>query len=104
MNQSELGDRILDFNPGRDRLEFSRKHFDSALAAGELDPSAFTVGSQAKDRSDGLRPTVGHRFIYDNASGQLWFDQDGTGAQAAKLVVTLEPNLGLTASSIHMLG
>jgi PKD repeat protein len=104
MNQSELGDRILDFNPGRDRLEFSRKHFDSALAAGELDPSAFTVGSQAKDRSDGLRPTVGHRFIYDNVSGQLWFDQDGTGAQAAKLVVTLEPNLGLTASSIHMLG
>jgi hypothetical protein len=96
MDQTELGDRIIDFKPGKDRLEFNRNRFDRALVAGELDPNAFAVGSRAQDRSD--------RFIYDNRSGQLWFDQDGTGTQAAKLVVTLDSNLGLTASSIHMFG
>jgi PKD repeat protein len=96
MNQTEMGDRIIDFKPGHDRLEFNRNQFDRALAAGGLDPSAFTLGSKAQDASD--------RFIYNTVSGQLWFDQDGTGAQAAKLVLTLQPNLGLTASSIHLVG
>ena len=73
-------DLILDFTTGEDKIELSSGAF-AGLAAGPLPLAAFVLGTAAADASD--------RIIYDQASGRLWFDPDGSGAQAAMHFATL---------------
>ncbi|WP_169517065.1 M10 family metallopeptidase C-terminal domain-containing protein [Azohydromonas australica] len=63
-------DPILDFKTADDRLEFSH----AAYAA---------LGTQADQADD--------RLIYDEATGALRYDADGSGAGAAVLIATLTP-------------
>ncbi len=73
-------DLILDFTTGVDTIELAASVFPG-LAIGALPTAAFHAGTAAHDADD--------RIIYDSASGQLWFDPDGSGGQAAMLFATL---------------
>jgi len=54
----------------------------STLASGGLAAGAFVVGTAAADAND--------RIIYDAATGNLYYDSDGSGAGAALLFATLD--------------
>ncbi len=40
------------------------------------------------------------RFIFDHATGRLWFDADGIGGAAQQLVATFEQGATVTADDI----
>jgi Ca2+-binding RTX toxin-like protein len=83
-------DRVKDYDdgvndPDQDSIELGKKfvkHLGSELTADE-----FVVGEKA---------TAGKaQMIYDDASGNLWFDVDGTGSKGAKLVAKLGKSLAI---------
>jgi serralysin len=82
-------DGIQDFATGADRILLDHGVF-TGLAAGGLAASAFVLGTGAGDADD--------RIIYNQATGELWFDADGNGAGAAVLFATLAPSATLAAS------
>ena len=90
-------DRIIDFNTNKanegDLLKMKGAIF-GGLAAGLLEADLFVAGTRAQDGND--------RFIFDRASGQLWFDGDGAGGDAQRLVATFEQNAQVTASDIEI--
>ena len=90
-------DRIIDFNVNEadegDKLMMKQTVF-AGVVKGILSADAFVAGTAALDADD--------RFIFDQASGQLWFDIDGTGAQDQQLIATFEQNALVTASDIEL--
>ena len=84
-NSATLGstvDIVTDFAAGEgDKLAFSKTVFAALGAVGTLGTDAFYAGTAAHDATD--------RIIYDAASGNLFYDADGTGSRAAVLVATL---------------
>jgi len=62
----------------------------TGLSLGTLNANAFATGTAAQDADD--------RIVYDQASGQLFYDADGNGAGAQMLFATLSGNPVLTAS------
>ncbi|WP_167853499.1 calcium-binding protein [Roseovarius aestuariivivens] len=90
-------DRIIDFNTNEanegDILKMKGTVF-GGMAAGALSAADFVAGTAAADASD--------RFIFDQASGQLWFDADGSGAGAQELIATFEQNATVTAADIEI--
>ena len=60
------------------------------LIPGALAPGAFVLGTAAADAND--------RIIYDQATGALLFDSDGTGAAAAQLFAYINGPFSLDAS------
>ena len=90
-------DRIIDFNTNEanegDILKMKGSVF-GGMSAGALAAADFVAGTAALDASD--------RFIFDQASGQLWFDADGSGAGAQVLVATFEQNAQVTAADIEI--
>jgi Ca2+-binding RTX toxin-like protein len=87
-------DRVLDFRPVDDTFNVDNAVFTAAGANGKLATGAFymdTVGAAAAhDTTD--------RFIYSKVNGGLFYDPDGTGAQAQVRVATLNAGLVLTAA------
>jgi Ca2+-binding RTX toxin-like protein len=84
-------DTVQDFVSGQDRLLVDHVAF-TGLSTGVLANSAFVIGTAAQDADD--------RFIYDSATGDLYYDADGNGAGAAMLFATLSGHPTLTASDI----
>ncbi len=66
---------IVDFTVGSDNVALSTSIFTQAGPVGALAASAFFLGAAAGDASD--------RIGYDSATGNLLYDADGNGAQAA---------------------
>lgn len=64
-----------------DVLVISAADFGGGLTEGPLNAAYFVWGTEAG--------TEDHRFLYDSATGDLWFDVDGTGDVAPELVATL---------------
>lgn len=60
------------------------------LPAGALAASRFAVGTQAGDAND--------RFVYDDGTGQLYFDPDGSGSAAQTLIATFDGAPTLSAA------
>lgn len=84
-------DTITDFSADEgDQLLFDADLFGLS----EGDTLAFTAGTAAADADAG--------FIYDQDSGQLWFDADGTGDQEKQLLAHLAPGTGLSAQDISL--
>ncbi len=71
-------DTILDFVSGEDKLEITASVFVGGLATGTLPADQFVLGTGATDADD--------RFIYDQTTGKLYFDEDGTGFRAQQLM------------------
>ena len=74
-------DTIKDFSSKDDTFRFDKSVFTEIGAAGKLKAAAFRLGSSAADADD--------RVIYHKATGKLYYDPDGTGAEAQLHVATL---------------
>lgn len=79
---TEKGDVIKDFTTNEDTLVFAAAGFKNAVVGDVNFVSGTGTGlvAAAKEAT----------FLYDTANGNLYYDQDGTGAAAKQLVVTLE--------------
>jgi Ca2+-binding RTX toxin-like protein len=93
--RAERGDIIADVTPHEDRIEVSAAGFGGGLSEG-MDLAA--TGHFAA----GTVPTAAEsQFLYDQASGALWWDLDGTGATRTPLLIaTLTNHPALGASDI----
>jgi Ca2+-binding RTX toxin-like protein len=92
-------DKINDFVVSDDLLRISMDGFGGSGTVGSegvLDPSRFTLGSSATNSSQ--------RFIYNNASGALFFDADGLGGAAQVRLAQLVGNPALTSANFYVLG
>ena len=94
--KSEGKDTITDFRIVDDTLVVSRSGFGGGLTANAaITRSQFTIGAAASDSSD--------RFIYNQASGVLLFDADGTGASAQVQLAQLSTGLAMTNNDIFVI-
>lgn len=88
-------DTVTDFSTVYDTLRFDDGVFAGLRGdTGALNSSSFRLGSQALDATD--------RIMYDKATGNLFYDADGTGASAPVLVAQLTANLALTNADIYI--
>jgi Ca2+-binding RTX toxin-like protein len=82
-------DQITDFNVVDDTILLDDDIFSSSLAPGNsVAGSQFVIGSAALDAGD--------RLIYNNATGAVLYDSDGTGPTAAVQFAQLSAGLPLT--------
>ena len=81
-------DAILDFSVADDTIFLRRGVFSGIAADGTLASGAFAQGTAAQDADD--------RIVYDSATGNIWYDADGSGAGAAVLFATVAAGTALT--------
>ncbi|MEH2435017.1 MAG: calcium-binding protein [Nostoc sp.] len=65
-------DRLYDFKATNELIQVSAAGFGGGLSPGSLNTNQFTLGASAT--------TNAQRFIYDNVTGGLFFDQDGSAS------------------------
>jgi Ca2+-binding RTX toxin-like protein len=90
LNASTNVDRISGFVAAADTIQLENAVFVGVGFAGALAAGAFRAGSGAGDAND--------RVIYHAATGQLFFDPDGTGAAAKLLFAIVAPGTAVTAA------
>lgn len=88
-------DRIVGFSVADDTIFLDRSVF-SKIVAGTLNPAAFQRGAAAADAA--------HRIVYDAATGEIFYDRDGSGAAAQILFARLDPGLALTSADFVAFG
>ncbi|MCW5314167.1 calcium-binding protein [Nostoc sp. KVJ3] len=82
-------DSLYDFNATNDLIQVSANGFYTGLSSGSLQKSQFTIGASAS--------TSEERFIYNNATGALYFDADGSAANFTQVkFAQLSAGLSLT--------
>jgi Ca2+-binding RTX toxin-like protein len=86
-------DAIVDFVAGTDKIGLDDAIFTAI--GGSLGAGAFVTGSAAADAND--------RIVYNQATGQIFYDSDGSGGAAAILFATLQSAPALTASDFQMI-
>lgn len=84
-------DRITDFSVADDSIHLAQAAF-GAITPGPLSAGAFVLGRVAMDAED--------RILYDAASGDLFYDADGSGSGAAVQFAVLAPGLALTSADV----
>ena len=89
----EGGDTIEDFEVGVDKISPVSAVF--GLTTGVLPGSRFVVDTTASDREQ--------RFIYNDTTGDLFFDRDGNGSQGQQLIANVGAGTGLSSSDIQLL-
>jgi Ca2+-binding RTX toxin-like protein len=80
-------DTIVDMTVGVDQIRLENGIF-TGLAAGVLSAAAFHIGAAAADASD--------RIIYNDVTGALIFDSNGSAAGGAKQFAALDIGLALS--------
>ena len=68
-------DTVADFDAANDTIQLDQSIFTAITTLGTLSAAAFFAGAAAHDADD--------RIIYNSATGNLFYDSDGTGAIAA---------------------
>jgi Ca2+-binding RTX toxin-like protein len=86
-------DMISGFVPGIDRIALDDAIFTAVGAPGALSADAFVNGPAAADASD--------RIVYNGATGELFYDADGSGAIAQIQFATI--GAGASLSAIHFI-
>lgn len=81
-------DTITDFSVRDDIIHLARSIFTKAGATGGLKAGAFWTGSKAHDSND--------RIIYNENSGYVYYDSDGTGRASQQIIAKLSKNLDVT--------
>jgi len=87
LNAASNVDVITDFNVADDTIVLSSAIF-GGIGLGSVAGSQFVIGTAAQDAGD--------RIIYNDATGAVYYDSDGTGAAAAIQFAELSPGLALT--------
>ena len=80
--------KITDFTSGQDTIQLSSGIFTALNYTGVLNVDNFAIGSSAT--------TVNQHVIYDNTTGTLSYDADGSGAGVATSIALLGASLPLT--------
>ncbi len=95
-NPDEGGDTIIKFFEV-DRIVVEGSAFGLGNYEGQIFDEAFlaTTTNQAK--------TSNHRFVFDTRENSLWFDADGTGASAPKLLATFSQSLDIIKEYIFVI-
>lgn len=93
---NELGDTIINYEAGDD-FTFIRTSFGNLAGANVADVNFLSVATGH------AATTINHRFIFDQALDQLWYDADGTGATAAVMVADLSNNINVTNLDLQLL-
>ncbi|MGO4706653.1 M10 family metallopeptidase C-terminal domain-containing protein [Microvirga sp. 2MCAF38] len=83
-------DRIVDFTVGEDAIHLAKSIFKK-IESGVLNENAFFIGAGAHDADD--------RIIYNDITGALYYDPDGTGSAHAIKFAVLSKFLLLTHES-----
>jgi Ca2+-binding RTX toxin-like protein len=81
-------DTIRDFNVADDTIVLDRSVFTAFGAAGAIDAGAFSIGSKALDADD--------HIIYNQATGGLFYDSNGSAAGGSVQIAKLSAGLPLT--------
>jgi serralysin len=81
-------DRVIDFAPAFDTMQLENAVFTGLVQGALLPAGDFVIGAAATDATD--------RIIYNSVNGNLFFDQDGTGAIGQVLFADLASGLALT--------
>ena len=84
-------DSITDFASGQDHIRLISAGFGN-MAIGALADADFALGVTAADSTD--------RIIYDQTTGTIWYDGDGSGDQLAGVLAILMPGSALAAADI----
>lgn len=88
-------DRINDFNSTQgDKIQISANGFGGNLIPGSLDAEQFVLGTASVDGDD--------RFIFNQDTGRLSFDADGSGILEAIEIATFYNNIVLSHSDIFI--
>ncbi|MEH2068070.1 MAG: calcium-binding protein [Nostoc sp.] len=89
-------DSIYDFNSTNERIQVSADGFGGGLSIGSLSASQFTLGTSAT--------TIAQQFIYDNNTGALYFDQDGSGGAFTQVkFAQLSGGVSLTKNNFEVI-
>ncbi len=86
-------DNVTDFALGQDLIGLIGSSF--GLATGALAPQSFAFGTAATDQFQ--------RILYDQATGNIWFDADGNGAGAKQQIASLTDGLALGLADFFVL-
>lgn len=86
-------DTIIDFSVPEDTIQLSRSTFP-ALTLGNLPSAAFYIGTTAEDPN--------HRIVYDQGSGNIFYDPDGSGAAAQILFAKVHAGVALTSADFEV--
>lgn len=87
-------DMIEDFDTKDDMIWLNRSVFKEFPFKGNPRSEAFYIGARANDTTD--------RLIYDQTTGKLWYDADGTGTIAAVQFAQLDKGLALHAADFYL--
>lgn len=100
LNASTNVDTIDDFMSGEDMI-YLRKNIFAGVAVGEVTDANFIFYSSATEDIAEAN-AAGERFIYDQDTGDLYFDKDGSGAGEAIKFATLDGQPDLAASDLFV--
>jgi serralysin len=81
-------DVVTDFNVADDTIQLDDDVFSSSLGLGNISAGELVIGAAALDAND--------RIIYNDATGELFYDSDGVGGVAQIQFATLSTGLALT--------
>jgi|CXWL01.1.fsa_nt_gi Ca2+-binding RTX toxin-like protein len=81
-------DTITDYNVANDTIQLENAVFTALTTTGTLAAGQFRIGTQAVDANDFI--------IYNNATGALLYDANGSGAGAAVQIATIGVGLAMT--------
>ncbi|HEX8669720.1 MAG TPA: calcium-binding protein [Allosphingosinicella sp.] len=87
-------DKILDFSAGDDTIILDWSIFTAAGSGGTIAESAFAVGTAPTDADD--------RIVYDQATGNIFYDVDGLGGTAAVLFAQVTAGTTLTCQDFSV--
>jgi Ca2+-binding RTX toxin-like protein len=83
-------DNIRDFNSSDDTFKIKQAFFTNIGGKGKLASDALHFGARAADAED--------RIVYHKSTGNLYYDPDGTGAEAQILIARLSNKAKLILS------
>jgi Ca2+-binding RTX toxin-like protein len=96
LNASTNVDNLINFTPADDWILLDQDIFSGIAANGVLSASAFRLGTTALDADD--------RILYDQPTGQVFYDADGVGGVAAILFATVNDGTAVTNADFYVYG
>ncbi|WP_134495019.1 cadherin domain-containing protein [Microvirga pakistanensis] len=95
LNKSTNVDTISSFSTRDDTIRLENAVFKKLTKTGTLNKDFFATGTKAKDKNDYI--------VYNNRTGALYYDADGSGKGAAVKFAQLPTKLGLTNADFFVI-